>query len=77
VNKEINNDVPEVMIGDMYRLVHVLGNFLSNAIKFSDENSRIDIVVSFGSKITDYVTFSVRDQGPGMSEKDQVIYYYY
>ena len=50
---------------------HVLGNLLSNAIKFSDPDSLIHIAVTFGTENKDFVTFSVEDEGIGMSEEDQ------
>ena len=49
----------------------MLSNLLSNAIKFSDEESRIEVDISFGTKIPNQVTFLVKDNGVGMSVSDQ------
>ena len=45
--------------------------FLSNAIKFSDNNSKICISVSYETKMKHGITFAVRDQGPGISIKNK------
>ncbi|WP_026968983.1 ligand-binding sensor domain-containing protein [Algoriphagus terrigena] len=50
---------------DRNMILTVLRNLISNAIKFSDENSRIEISVS--EKSGDVIT-SVRDYGTGMRE---------
>ena len=42
----VYDDVPEYVIGDRFRIEHVLANLLSNAIKFSHSNGRIFVVVS-------------------------------
>ena len=42
----ISPAVPELVLGDRYRIEHVIGNFLSNAIKFSPEDSEITLDVS-------------------------------
>ena len=65
---EITNSCNELYIAaDRNRIVQVLVNFLSNAIKFSPPKSRIEITAakSFGS-----VVVSVVDQGVGMTEQD-------
>lgn len=67
----IAGDVPTKILGDQFRLEHVLGNLLSNAIKFSDPDSRIHVAVTYGTENRDFVTFSVEDEGIGMSEEDQ------
>jgi signal transduction histidine kinase len=38
--------VPELLLGDRYRIEHVIGNLVSNAIKFSPEESEIDVKLS-------------------------------
>jgi hypothetical protein len=63
--------VPTSILGDQFRLEHVLGNLLSNAIKFSDIGSKIDISVTYETKVKNYITFSVRDYGCGMTAEDQ------
>ena len=67
----IESDVPSYVIGDSNRLIHVLSNLISNAIKFSSDNSCINILVTFESKLPGHVTFMVRDQGIGIRIEDQ------
>ncbi|MEM8827863.1 MAG: ATP-binding protein [Cyanobacteria bacterium P01_G01_bin.19] len=53
-------------------IVQTLTNLVSNAIKFSPVNSRVDLsafIISSGSKQTSsYVTFAVRDRGQGIPQ---------
>ena len=46
----IATELSEKLIGDRFRLEHVVGNFLSNAIKFSPQGGGITIEVSVPSK---------------------------
>lgn len=71
VTYAMDNNVPSKVLGDEFRLEHVLGNLLSNAIKFSDPDAKIEICVSFDTKVKNHITFSVKDKGPGMSAEDQ------
>jgi hypothetical protein len=76
-NKDINaipiieENVPEFIYADQFRLEHVLANLLSNAIKFSDPHSAIEVRVSYNTRMAGYVTFSVKDEGVGMSVEEQ------
>ena len=54
--------------GDPERTRQVLANLLDNAIKYSPEGSRIEVIVD-GDK--DYVRFSVRDEGLGIPLGEQ------
>lgn len=56
----------QVVQGDEDRLVQVLTNLVSNAIKFSPRNGVIDIRVE--TIAADRVRFSVTDQGAGIAE---------
>lgn len=67
--------VPSYLMGDPGRLRQVLLNLLSNAIKFTEKGD-ISLHVSTEDKdvnIGDYshITFSVKDQGIGISKEDQ------
>ena len=69
----VEENVPCYVLGDRYRLEHVLANLLSNAVKFSPINGNIFIsvsysTVSFGKK--PILTFSVKDEGVGMTADD-------
>ena len=72
--------VPQSLLGDRFRIEHVLTNLLSNAIKFSPKNSRIDLaafvvnsdeIVSIQGSNTCTVCVSITDQGPGISPENQ------
>ena len=69
---QIHQNVPLEIYGDQYRLEHVLSNLVSNAIKFSDDNSELCISLSYETKSKHGVTIAVRDQGPGISVEDQL-----
>ncbi len=53
---------------DKNAVVQAIGNYIGNAIKFSPEN--INIYVSTESQ-DNTLKFSVRDEGPGISQEDQ------
>ncbi len=61
------DDLPEVNV-DIQKTAWVLVNFLSNALRYSSEKSKvvIEVVVKDG-----FVEFSVRDFGKGIEEKYQ------
>lgn len=44
--------------------MQVLGNFIRNAIRRSERDGEVDVLLSFGSRVDGAVTFSVRDHGP-------------
>lgn len=50
---------------DAQRVVQVLANLLSNALKFSPERARVELVAS--DRGEDAVRFEVRDRGPGVA----------
>lgn len=56
------------LFGDKPRVVRVLTNLISNAIKFSPENSTIKVTAK---KSGDDAVFEVSDEGPGISKEDQ------
>lgn len=65
---EIANDVPEHICGDRIRIIQVLNNLISNAVKFTDEGE-IKVICRMnevnGSKCID---FSVKDTGIGLPD---------
>lgn len=81
----IDNNVPRVVIGDKYRLRHVLANIVSNAIKYSFANnnviirasarnvSSLDLSLESIQKNGKFmmIIFSVEDHGRGISKEDQ------
>jgi PAS domain S-box-containing protein len=59
---------PVEIFADEEKLVQVVVNFLSNAIKFSPVGSMVTVGVR---EEDDWVEFYVKDQGPGIAEGDQ------
>ncbi len=61
---------PEKIIGDRLRLNQILINLLSNSIKYTPDEGRIEFTVSEVSTSAQYtkLRFVVRDNGIGMSE---------
>ncbi|MDG0868138.1 ATP-binding protein [Candidatus Lucifugimonas marina] len=62
-----NLDQSVQVSADRVRLVQVIGNLISNAGKYSDQNASIDVDVS---RDTNHVTLSFTDRGIGISDKD-------
>jgi len=65
--KEIKN-LPLIK-ADPDRISQVLRNLINNAIKFSDENNKIEVSAELKN---DYIMFSVRDYGCGLSSENQI-----
>jgi len=65
VISEIEPDLPEVR-GDENRLLQVLTNLISNAVKFSEKGQ----IVLRAERQGDLVRFSVRDSGNGIAEEN-------
>ena len=63
------SEIPPVSF-DQGAIIQVMGNFIGNAIKFSPSNTEIFVRTE---KIENGIRFSVRDQGPGLSEEDQAL----
>lgn len=64
-------DLPSMLRGDPVRLGQILGNFVSNAVKFTEQGS-----VTLLGRVVDSrngrprLRFDVRDTGPGIADKD-------
>lgn len=54
---------------DVDRCLQVLGNFISNAVKFSPPNSRVALVQRQQDRLN--ALFCVTDRGPGLSAEEQ------
>jgi len=59
---------PVRVFGDATRLHQLLGNLLSNALKFSPQGGRVHVVVDM---IDDFARILVQDEGPGIPEADR------
>jgi PAS domain S-box-containing protein len=67
-----NGDIPKYILGDQTRLLQILSNLTSNAIKFTDKGE-ISILVS-SIKIENHkylIKVEVQDNGIGISQKNQ------
>ncbi|MBK0383883.1 response regulator [Pedobacter sp. SD-b] len=57
------------VIGDAFRLKQILFNLIGNAIKFTNQNGRIDLIVKYKSQNNDiHFYFTVKDNGIGISK---------
>ena len=62
----IEPDLP-AMDADGERVLQVLANLVSNAVKFTPDGGRIDLSVR---RVNDYIEFAVTDSGPGIPPAD-------
>lgn len=58
--------LPAVLV-DRSRIMHVLGNFLSNALKFAPAHSAVRLFAEVTGE--EFVRFSITDSGPGIPEQ--------
>ncbi|TVZ52604.1 sensor histidine kinase [Dokdonia sp. Hel_I_53] len=68
LNIRVESSFNSTIVGDKNMISTVIGNLISNAIKFSYEN---EIIVVELSKIDNNFTFSIEDTGTGISESDK------
>ncbi len=67
-----NQNIPDLLIGDPYRLNQILINLANNAIKFTEKGGvKIDISLLSKSKDKTELIFKVVDTGIGISEENQ------
>jgi PAS domain S-box-containing protein len=65
----VKPEVPDALIGDVYRLRQVLMNLVGNAIKFTDQGEIVVAVEAMSERDGDHeLHFSVRDTGVGISK---------
>lgn len=72
LNVDVDQTIPQFLVGDELRLVQIINNLLSNAIKFTMIGS-VGVVVSKTKQTADEVElfFMVKDSGIGMTQKEQ------
>ncbi len=63
------HDFQSYVFGDKDRIGQVMINFLTNAIKYSPDNNKID--VSIHKTTSGHVAFTVRDYGIGIDKEEQ------
>lgn len=69
VKIELESDIPNVKVNvDKDRIIQVLTNLISNAVKFSPPNAAVGVTVN---KKNHWVVVSVIDRGKGISEEFQ------
>ncbi|NMM48410.1 PAS domain-containing hybrid sensor histidine kinase/response regulator [Marinigracilibium pacificum] len=68
----VDDNLPDVVVGDSTRLTQILTNLINNAIKFTHKGS-VTIAVSVISNEEDEIEirFSIRDTGIGISTEEQ------
>ena len=69
---DLEEKIPQTIVGDPNRLTQILNNLVSNAVKFTEEGS-VGVVVSLEEQMEEDLTiqFSVVDTGIGISEEKQ------
>lgn len=65
IEKNLNDDLP-LIHADAEKTTWVLNNFLTNAIKYSNEGSQIKVDIQ---RTNGNVKFSVTDRGPGIAQE--------
>ena len=72
----ILNCAVEIIHADAYMLETIFNNLLENAIKYSGENPKLEILVKQNGKFTEII---ISDQGPGITaeEKQQIFKKFY
>ncbi len=69
---DIDDKIPENLLGDPLRVGQVLINLANNAVKFTDNgNIIISVMLDKLTSTQAYLTFSVKDSGIGMSLEQQ------
>lgn len=67
---QIDSQIPHIIVGDITRLRQILGNLVSNAIKFTDFGevfTSVDLIKRDGDDLL--LSFSVKDTGIGIHEE--------
>jgi CheY-like chemotaxis protein len=65
-------DIPDTLVGDAMRLGQVLSNFISNAVKFTEQGEvRLSLRLLNKTHRSATVNFAVSDTGIGISEEQQ------
>ncbi|MDR2702391.1 MAG: response regulator [Spirochaetaceae bacterium] len=69
----VNADIPPLLIGDELRLARVITNLLTNAVKFTPENGKIELSAEKTEEAGGEVTLkiAVADSGIGISPEQQ------
>ncbi len=73
INIDIDDAIPEIVVGDSFRINQILTNLLNNSIKFTDNNCLIRIKIRLLSANGDDINigFEVSDNGIGIPKERQ------
>ncbi|MBD1395507.1 PAS domain-containing protein [Mucilaginibacter sp. ZB1P21] len=63
----IEGSTNEQILADESHIIQVINNLLSNAIKYSPDNK---IITVYLSKVSDFIKFSLKDEGMGIKQED-------
>lgn len=66
-NIQIIGSTNELITADESHIVQVINNLLSNAIKYAPDHKDVTVYLS---RVSNYVKFSVKDQGMGIRQED-------
>lgn len=64
----IDPTLPDCLEGDLFRIQQIVFNFLSNAFKFTPEEMKVDVNISFNENI---LIIAVADEGIGIADEAQ------
>lgn len=65
---QVSGSTGEMLSADESHIVQVINNLLSNAIKYAPDHKEIEVYLS---RVSNFVKFSVKDQGMGIRVEDQ------
>lgn len=68
VRCSMEENLPQYILADSFRMKQIVGNFMSNAIKFSSHNQVIDVKVSLSDCV---LAICVSDYGSGIETENQ------
>ena len=72
IKSVIGDNVCSVLYCDSAQIRHVLNNFLSNSLKYSERDAIIEIYVTYyGDKNENNIKFLVKDYGTGIAKSNQ------
>lgn len=66
---DIDNNLPDYLFLDQQKLSQILINLLNNAIKFTPQNKRVNVLATINNQT---IAFIIQDEGIGISKNDQV-----
>lgn len=73
VYENIEEDIPEILIGDEEKVCEVVSQLLNNALKFTENGSiRIEVKKRAENKNSITIEFSIQDTGIGIGEDEKI-----